>query len=336
MALCDKLETARVDREARRDRLVAASLHRLQTAPSTTEETADADEHALPLPAAARFHLDHLTRLVNRPEHVKQLRQTILYLAVRGKLVEQDPGEEPATDFIRRVQEKALIIQGRPGKAVTANSDGSLPIPLPSGWAAANLSGLGLFVGGKTPSKNRSEYWEGSIPWVTPKDMKALEVFGSEDRVTDLALRGGLALVPAGSVLIVVRSGILRRTVPVAVAKCDCTINQDLKALVPFYPEVSSAYLQLLVRGFEGFILSELTKTGTTVESMKFGEFSSQPFPIPPVQEQQRILAKVDQLMALCDQLEAQLIATEADSRRLLEAVLRDALKPALAESEVA
>ena len=84
MALCDRLEAARNERESRRDRLVAASLHRLsQPADEDGDEAFRAD---------ARFYLNHLPRLTTRPEHVKQLRQTILNLAIRGKLVKQDPG----------------------------------------------------------------------------------------------------------------------------------------------------------------------------------------------------------------------------------------------------
>ena len=85
MALCDRLEAAQAERESRRDKLAAASLHRLNNG-------ADADEFR----EHARFHLRHLPRLTTRPEHIQQLRQTILNLAVRGKLVPQDPNDEPA------------------------------------------------------------------------------------------------------------------------------------------------------------------------------------------------------------------------------------------------
>ncbi len=98
MALCDRLEAAQNKREQRRDRLVAASLNRInQPAPSAEGEAATAfREHA-------RFHLDHLPRLTTRPEHIKSLRQTILNLAVRGKLVPQDPSDEPASELLKRI-----------------------------------------------------------------------------------------------------------------------------------------------------------------------------------------------------------------------------------------
>ncbi len=86
MALCDQLEAAKNEREAQRDQLIAASLHRIGEAQTATTS------------AAVRFHLDHLPRFTTRPEHIKQLRQTILNLAVRGRLVPQDPNDEPAVE----------------------------------------------------------------------------------------------------------------------------------------------------------------------------------------------------------------------------------------------
>ena len=97
MALCDRLEAAQNKREQRRDRLVAASLNRInQPAPSAEGEAATAfREHA-------RFHLDQHPRLTTRPEHIKALRRTILSLAVRGRLVPQDPNDESARELLRR------------------------------------------------------------------------------------------------------------------------------------------------------------------------------------------------------------------------------------------
>src|SRR5690554_2873984 len=120
-----------------------------------------------------------------------------------------------------------------------------------------------------------SEFWNGDIPWVTPKDMKLTEISGTEDHVTEAALAsGGLELLPKEAVLFVVRSGILRRTFPTAITRTQCTVNQDLKALQLFTPGMAR-YIQIMSWGFEKFILLNLTKTGTTVESLKFSDFAS-------------------------------------------------------------
>ena len=99
------------------------------------------------------------------------------------------------------------------------------------------------------------------------------------------------------------------------------TVNQDLKVLNPFI-EGLERYLQIMFRGMTDFILSALVKTGTTVQSLKYEEFELQPFPLPPLAEQHRIVAKVDELMALCDQLEAAKTVREQSRDRLVAACL--------------
>jgi type I restriction enzyme S subunit len=183
---------------------------------------------------------------------------------------------------------------------------------------------LGSFGGGKTPSTTQSNYWDGDILWVTPKDMKSLSIINSIDKVTENATQDGLALFPERSILIVVRSGILRRMVPVAVNAIPCTVNQDLKVLTLAMP-VMAEYVLLMVRGFEKFILENLTKIGTTVESIRFEDFERQQFPLPPFSEQTRIVAKVEELMALCDALESRGVL-ESKQHAQLTATLFDAL----------
>ena len=240
---------------------------------------------------------------------LSQLRKLILNLAVRGLLLPQDPNDRPASELLeqltvekqRRVADKLIKKQ----RSIPEFDEKSHAQELPLGWAWATLSHLGSFSGGKTPSKAKPLFWGGAIPWVTPKDMKTHEIFDSQDHVTDLAVATELDVYKPGAVLIVARSGILRRTLPVAITRVECTVNQDLKVLSPYLTETSE-YIQLLCRGFEGEILKSLTKTGTTVESLVFEQFAKHYFMLPPLAEQHRIIAKVDELMALCDKLEAQ------------------------------
>jgi type I restriction enzyme, S subunit len=241
------------------------------------------------------------------PNGVKRLRTLILELAVRGRLIPQNPADEPASALLGRIRSERAR-QNKRGKdssrrvPPTIPAEAPTPFVVPVGWTAIRLLDLGDFVSGKTPSKSKASYWTGGIPWVSPKDMKFDDIISTQDEVSGLALEDGLALVPAGSVLIVVRSGILRHTVPVAINAIPCTINQDLKALV-LSPSVLATYVRLMVRGFESYILEHLTKVGTTVESMKFIEFSEQLFIFPPIAEQQRIIARVDELIGLLDRL---------------------------------
>jgi type I restriction enzyme, S subunit len=134
MALCDQLEAAKTNREQSRDRLVAASLHRL-TPP------ADAEEANMPeaFRDYARFIFTHLPRLTTRPEHIKQLRQTILNLAVGGKVAPQDPNDEPAAQLLKRIQEEKarLLKEGRIKEKTPAPGvqESEQPYQVPSSWA---------------------------------------------------------------------------------------------------------------------------------------------------------------------------------------------------------
>jgi type I restriction enzyme S subunit len=163
MALCGQLEAAKTEREQSRDRLVAASLHRLNS-PADMAETNAPDLPARQADAFrdhARFVFNHLPRLTTRPEHIKQLRQTILNLAVRGKLVPQDPNDEPASELLKRIQaEKAQHIKDGKVKReaqLPLIDDTEVPFDLPQGWTWARFLELGTFGRGKSKHRPRND-----------------------------------------------------------------------------------------------------------------------------------------------------------------------------------
>lgn len=313
MALCDQLEQQQEASITAHQTLVQTLLDALTTASERDGFTA----------AWART-ADHFDTLFTTEWSIDQLKQTILQLAVMGKLVPQDPNDEPASELLRKIsaEKEQLVKDGTIKKQKTLPSvEGKeMPFMLPKGWEWASFSHLGVFSGGKTPSKGKSKYWGGDIPWVTPKDMKVMEIVDTEDYVTKLAVEDGLAIHAPGSVLFVVRSGILRRTLPVAITRVASTVNQDLKVLSPYLNELGQ-YIQLMARGFERYILKNLTKTGTTVESIVFEKFSTHAFMLPPLEEQNRIVAKVDELMTLCDALKAKLHTAQTMQLHLADAM---------------
>jgi type I restriction enzyme S subunit len=121
------------------------------------------------------------------------------------------------------------------GGIATGAAAASAPYSPPNSWAVAPLGSLGRWVGGGTPSKSVAAYWSGgTVPWVSPKDMKSAIITDTQDHITEAAVAGSAAnFVPGKSVLMVMRSGILRHTFPVAVNATRVTVNQDLRALVP-------------------------------------------------------------------------------------------------------
>ncbi|MTW21392.1 restriction endonuclease subunit S [Allochromatium palmeri] len=277
--------------------------------------------------------LAQFDRLAEAPDAIPRLRRFILDLAVRGKLVEQDPNDEPAAELLKRVtaEKERLVKSGeiRKSKPSAPIKPSEFPIDTPPTWCWIRLSDLGRLAGGMTPSKNKSDYWDGDLLWLSPKDIKSDEISDSELKITLKGLSDTrLELFPPGSLFMVARSGILKRTFPVAINRIPAASNQDLKVLIP-YLKGNERYLQIMFRGLTNFILRDLVKTGTTVQSLKYAEFESQPVPIPPLAEQHRIVAKVDELMALCDQLEAAQAEREQDRERLLSASLQRLNRPA-------
>ena len=264
----------------------------------------------------AETFFDAFDLLAEAPNSVAKLRELILQLAVQGKLVPQDPREEPASRLVAKLSQRS----GH--DPTTGESVGLRDVSLPRGWAWVRLNQLGEICGGSTPSMQRAAYWGGNIPWISPKDMKSHHVASSELKLTKTALNETtIRLIPKNSVLIVGRSGILKRTLPVCINTVECTVNQDLKVVIPYHDKIVE-YVRLMLKGFEPFILTELVKTGTTVQSLKYDEFAEQSFPIPPLAEQRRIVSKVDELLGLCDELETRQGARRELRERLVQAAL--------------
>ncbi|WP_299656994.1 restriction endonuclease subunit S [uncultured Tateyamaria sp.] len=165
---------------------------------------------------------------------------------------------------------------------------------LPATWANAKFSDFGTWIGGGTPSKANPRFWNGPIPWVSPKDMKTKVIRKAIDGITEEAVENSAAkLVPAGSVLIVTRSGILAHTLPIAVTAVESTLNQDLKALA--LPDgIGSEYIAWGMRAFEQSILDKCRKGGTTVHSIEMPRLASFELPIAPTNEQRRIVEKIE------------------------------------------
>jgi type I restriction enzyme S subunit len=173
------------------------------------------------------------------------------------------------------------------------------PNALPVGWGWAQLGQLGSWIGGGTPSKSVAAYWnKGSIPWVSPKDMKVEVIEDTEDHITEAAVdNSATKFVPAGSVLMVMRSGILRHTFPVAMNSDRVTLNQDLRALIPA-AGIDPRYVAHYLRGSQRQILDGCSKDGTTVQSIEASALERIRVPIAPCTEQRRIVARITELFA--------------------------------------
>lgn len=198
---------------------------------------------------------------------------------------------------------------------------------LPEGWISVPLRDLGKWQGGGTPSKARPEFWGGSIPWVSPKDMKTNTITTTIDGITPQAVAGSAAnLVPPGSILIVTRSGILAHSFPAAVNAVAVTVNQDLKALAPS-SGLSSEFIRLALKAFERAILNECVKDGTTVHSIELPALMEFEIPLPPLPEQHRIVAKIEALFSELDAGQDSLTRAQAQLKLYRQSLLKAAFQ---------
>lgn len=156
---------------------------------------------------------------------------------------------------------------------------------------SALLRDLCDFRHGGTPSKAVPAFWSGDIPWVSPKDMKAATVCDASDRISEEAVaNSATSIAPIGSTLLVVRSGILAHTLPVALVTGPVAFNQDIKAVVPRSGDVSTAYIYWFLRSKASEVVARGVKKGATVHSVQSGFIESLQVPVPASDEQQRIV----------------------------------------------
>ena len=269
----------------------------------------------------------------------KALRQKVLDLAIRGKLVPQNPNDEPASVLLERIrQQKQQMVKEGKLKAKDIKNDtiifvgednlhyekfaddsvkcieDEIPFELPDGWAWERLSNLASFSGGKTPSTSRSEYWDGDILWVTSKDMKSKYITSSQLRLSTLGAEQ-MQMYQPDTLLLVTRSGILRHTLPVAILKECATINQDLKAIILYMPQLAE-YIYVCLKGMETQLLLKYTKSGTTVENVNFDEFQKVLLPIPSIQQ-------IDRIMSSTGSAESVVSTIEDDKAALADYVIK-------------
>ncbi len=192
------------------------------------------------------------------------------------------------------------------------------PATNPKGWPTKGLGDLVLLESGGTPSKARNDYWCGTLPWVSPKDMKTPYIFDSIDHINDKVLaETNIKPVPIGAILIVVRGMILVHTVPVACAMVPITINQDMKAMVPC-PEIASSYILWLLRVLQPHLLKMITTAAHGTRKLDTARLEELVIPIPPISAQHFFELRVEEIRSVQAQQAAATQKAEATFDALL------------------
>ncbi|MBW8269982.1 restriction endonuclease subunit S [Caldovatus aquaticus] len=178
---------------------------------------------------------------------------------------------------------------------------------VPAHWEVVPLKRLASFAGGGTPNRDVPAFWNGDVPWVSPKDMKSEVVHSTEEYITEAGLAAGAAsLIEANAVLMVVRSGILRHTIPVAINDRPVALNQDMKAIRFDEGRCQARFLLRLVQGLNDLFLNLWRKEGATVESIEHSYLAGTTIPLPPPAEQRAIAAFLDRECGKIDALVAE------------------------------
>ena len=224
--------------------------------------------------------------------NAKQLKNALLQHAIQGRLVPQDPGDEPANILLQRIraEKEQLIKEGKikKQKPLPPITEEETSFAIPDSWQWVRLGEI-VFqnIGGGTPDKTNLTYWNGDIPWASVKDLNCDILTSTKDHISQLGLDNSSSnLIQKGTIIICTRMGLGK----IAIAGIDTAINQDLRAIdLNQYTEKKFfvyLYKTLSLKG-----------SGVTVKGIKVDELHNLPIPLPPLAEQQRIVARLEELL---------------------------------------
>jgi type I restriction enzyme S subunit len=232
--------------------------------------------------------------------HPNDLKKSILQYAVQGKLVPQTPADEPASMLIEKIKaEKEQLIKEKKikfEKPLPEITDDEKPFDVPDNWNWVRLGELGIVQTGTTPDTTNPDYFGCDIPFIKPGDITNSHIDYDNESLSHLGLSKG-RLIESYSILMVCIGG--------STGKCyftniDVSCNQQINTITP-YKGASYKYLFYLLSS-DYFYKNVIHKaTGTATPIINKSSWSSIPFPLPPLAEQERIVAKVDDLIKLCD-----------------------------------
>jgi type I restriction enzyme S subunit len=322
MTLFDQFEEALQEREAARDQLVTASL----TGINDSENEDLSRDHT-------RFYIHHLPPLTTRPEHIREFRKTILNLAVRGKLVSQNPNEESVSKLLSHIRaEKEELIERRLLKRGSDELDlaeSEFPFDLPSSWQWIPLNRVVVFgpQNGISPKPStRADAPKAITLTATTKGVFDARYFKHVDATipsdSEFWLRTGDLLFQRGNT---------REYVGIAAyytGEPGLFLYPDLMMKVRLSEKVSLRYVHLcaVAPHARAYFSTHASGAQATMPKINQGILLKLPIPLPPLAEQHRIVAKVDELMAICDSLESQIKAIQVEAGSMLESILFNTL----------
>ncbi|ESR01309.1 hypothetical protein F753_01210 [Stutzerimonas chloritidismutans AW-1] len=321
MALCDRLEAQQADAESAHAQLVQALLDSLTQA-------ADAEDFA----ASWQRLAEHFHTLFTTESSIDALKQSLLQLAVMGKLVPQDPNDEPASELLKRVaEEKArLVAEGKlkKQKILSEIDEEERAFELPQGWQWVRKAEVFSFLNGYA---FKSE-------WFRPEGIRLLRNVNVSHGVINWKETACISeeqaaefegfVLDENDVVLTLDRPIISTGLKYAVIRCadlPCLLLQRVAKIAPYAGAVTVSYLSAWLNS-RFFVDSIDPGRSNGVPHISTNQVASMPFALPPLTEQHRIVAKVDQLMALCDQLKTRLTQARQLNEQLATALVEKAV----------
>ncbi|HIF9198812.1 TPA: restriction endonuclease subunit S [Photobacterium damselae] len=319
MALCDQLEQ-------QTEASIEAHQLLVSTLLNTLTHSADADEL---MENWARIS-DHFDTLFTTEESIDQLKQTILQLAVMGKLVPQDPNDEPASVLLERIaEEKAQLIKEKKikkQKALPPIADDEKPFELPNGWEWERIGTFGVVGTGATPSRSNPKYWDSpDYNWVSSGETADLFVGQTKEKVSALAIKEtNVSVYPVGT-LIVAMYGQGKTRGQITELSEPAGTNQACAAISLIESNVAHKdFVKLYFR--KSYEELRSNAAGGAQPNLNVGKIQSTVIAVPPLHEQQRINAKVHSLLELCESIKCKLAKAQATQLQLTDAIVEQAV----------
>lgn len=316
MALCNKLEEQRTNRDQNRLAVHTSAINRLLTAADKKE-----------FHTSWQFITRHFDPIYSVKENVAELKKAILTLAMQGKLVPQDANDQPASELLKEIQteKEKLIAEGKikKQKELPAVNPEEVPYEVPEGWGWDRLGNIVSKLGsGSTPRGGKEAYTSNGIMF-----FRSQNVYNDGIRTDKIAFipidihekMSNSKILPE-DILFNITGGSLGRSALVPASFKEGNISQHVCIIRPIMMYPKFIHLTSLCSYFHNYIPIAITGGGR--EGLQKNKMELFPISIPPLAEQKRIVAKIDELMALCDKLENQIDQATQKQTALFNAVL--------------
>ncbi|MEZ8039416.1 restriction endonuclease subunit S [Vibrio sp. 1F263] len=321
MTLCDQLEQQ-----------TEASIEAHQVLVTTLLDTLTNSANAEELMQNWQMVAEHFDTLFTTEASIDQLKQTILQLAVMGKLVPQDPNDEPAAKLLERIaEEKAQLIKDKKikkQKALPPIADGEKPFELPNGWEWCRFSDMSneVATGPFGSMIHKRDYIEGGTPLINPSHMIDSKIIEDNSiTVSDIKVSELSSYKLFENDIVMARRGEMGRCALVSKREEGWLCGTG-SFVLRFNQSLSREYILLMFR--TSYVREYLggESIGTTMTNLNHGILNKMPLLLPPIEQQHRITTKVKEMVALCNKLKACLKDSQTTQLHLTDAIVEQAI----------